>query len=150
MSQQAEKLALPLLEISSSGGAESILKTEKAHTRLFLEESISYSGPTRKRIFIKILNMNFWTQSLISLYSFLEKPLKSILIFMVALYRTAGSQHLGGQCRFHPSCSQYAVESLKTHSVFFALKIIILRILRCQPFGSSGWDPVPPTKGHQS
>ncbi len=93
--------------------------------------------------------MNYWIQFLIKLLAPLERILKTSLLFLVALYRTVGSQHLGGQCRFHPSCSQYAVDCLKTHSVLNSLKLITLRILKCHPFGSSGWDPAPPaSKGH--
>ncbi|MFN8792547.1 MAG: membrane protein insertion efficiency factor YidD [Bdellovibrionales bacterium] len=75
-----------------------------------------------------------------------ERCLKSVLVFCVALYRTVGSQHLGGQCRFHPSCSHYALEALNQHPVFSALPLILRRLSRCHPFGSSGWDPVPERK----
>ncbi len=88
--------------------------------------------------------MQFWTK----LLKASEQLLKSSLIFIVAIYRTIGSQHLGGQCRFHPSCSQYAVEALQSHSSFYAVFLILKRISRCHPFGSSGWDPVPSVKGH--
>lgn len=87
--------------------------------------------------------MQYWTK----LLKASEQLLKSSLIFLVAIYRTIGSQHLGGQCRFHPSCSHYAAEALGLHSPFYAIYLIIKRISRCQPFGSSGWDPVPPVKG---
>lgn len=88
--------------------------------------------------------MNYWIQFSTKLLVRFERILKDILLFLVAVYRTVGSQHLGGQCRFHPSCSLYAVDCLKTHSVLNSIKLISLRILKCHPFGSSGWDPVPP------
>jgi putative membrane protein insertion efficiency factor len=91
--------------------------------------------------------MNFSIKPLAKLSSYCELTIKNTLLFLVALYRTAGSQHLGGQCRFHPSCSQYAIDSLKTHNTIKAISLIVCRIGRCHPFGSSGWDPVPPKKG---
>lgn len=84
----------------------------------------------------------FWKKRLTEF----ERLLKSSLIFLVALYRTVGSQYLGGQCRFEPSCSQYALDALKTHNPLQAVFLIVKRILRCHPFGSSGWDPVPHRK----
>lgn len=86
--------------------------------------------------------MDFWKKRL----NEFERLLKSCLIFLVALYRTAGSQFLGGQCRFEPSCSKYALEALQNHGVLSALYLISKRILKCHPFGSSGWDPVPQRK----
>ena len=80
------------------------------------------------------------------LFQAVESLVRTVLIFMVGVYRTVGSQHLGGQCRFHPSCSHYALEALKTHSILTALLLTTKRILRCHPFGSSGWDPVPSRK----
>lgn len=94
--------------------------------------------------------MKSWTKSFkrqsLDLLKVGEGFLKKTLLFFVGLYRTFGSQFLGGQCRFYPSCSHYAAEALKTHSVSSAFRLITLRILRCHPLGSSGWDPVPARK----
>ena len=114
---------------------------------VFQEKSISCLGLLQAKIFIKNWNMNFSKERLAKLSNYCEQMIKNVLLFMVALYRTAGSQHLGGQCRFEPSCSQYAIDSLKTHRPLKAITLIIHRISRCHPFGSSGWDPVPPKKG---
>jgi len=46
-------------------------------------------------------------------------------------------------CRFHPSCSQYALESIKIHGIFKGAVLSLWRILRCNPFSSGGYDPVP-------
>lgn len=46
-------------------------------------------------------------------------------------------------CRFTPSCSQYAVEAIKKHGPFKGMRLAIWRILRCNPWGGSGYDPVP-------
>jgi putative membrane protein insertion efficiency factor len=47
-------------------------------------------------------------------------------------------------CRFTPSCSQYALDALAQHGTSRGLWLTLRRLLRCRPFGPSGWDPVPP------
>ncbi|MBQ0120314.1 MAG: membrane protein insertion efficiency factor YidD [Bacteroidales bacterium] len=46
-------------------------------------------------------------------------------------------------CRFTPTCSQYAVEAIKKHGPFKGFLLAVWRILRCNPWGGSGYDPVP-------
>ncbi|MFM7253251.1 MAG: membrane protein insertion efficiency factor YidD [Ilumatobacteraceae bacterium] len=46
-------------------------------------------------------------------------------------------------CRFTPTCSTYAVEALEHHGTVRGLILTLRRLLRCRPFGPSGWDPVP-------
>lgn len=46
-------------------------------------------------------------------------------------------------CRFTPTCSSYALEALEVHGTGRGLWLTIRRLLRCRPFGPSGWDPVP-------
>ncbi len=46
-------------------------------------------------------------------------------------------------CRFHPTCSTYAMEALQKHGVFKGTALAVWRILRCNPFGGHGYDPVP-------
>lgn len=53
---------------------------------------------------------------------------------------------MGGNCRFEPSCSSYALKAFETHSFFTALKLTFIRLSKCHPFGSYGWDPVPDAK----
>jgi len=69
--------------------------------------------------------------------------MKSSLLFLVAVYRSSGSLFLGGNCRFHPSCSQFAVQALQQHSLNKAVSLITNRLCRCHPWGDSGYDPVP-------
>ena len=70
----------------------------------------------------------------------LAKP----LIFGVRFYQAALSPLFGGHCRYHPSCSEYAVEALATHGALRGSWLTLRRVLRCHPFAGAGYDPVPP------
>ena len=50
---------------------------------------------------------------------------------------------MGGHCRFHPTCSEYAIEALDTHGAWRGGWLTIRRLLRCRPGGGHGYDPVP-------
>ncbi|MEX2081876.1 MAG: membrane protein insertion efficiency factor YidD [Dehalococcoidia bacterium] len=50
---------------------------------------------------------------------------------------------LGGFCRFEPSCSRYAEEAVRRHGAGRGLRLTAGRLMRCQPFHSGGFDPVP-------
>jgi len=47
-------------------------------------------------------------------------------------------------CRYHPTCSHYAIEALKVHGLFKGGWLALKRILSCHPWGGKGYDPVPP------
>lgn len=66
-----------------------------------------------------------------------------ILIFVIRIYQQTISRMLGPCCRFHPSCSQYAVEAIRTHGALRGLNLAARRLLRCHPFHEGGVDPVP-------
>ena len=66
------------------------------------------------------------------------------LNLLVRAYQIVLSPIMGGACRFEPSCSNYMIESLRTHGPFKGTLLGIWRILRCHPFGAHGYDPVPP------
>jgi putative membrane protein insertion efficiency factor len=53
------------------------------------------------------------------------------------------SVHLPSRCRFHPSCSAYALEALGTHGALRGTWLATKRVARCNPWGGSGIDPVP-------
>ena len=72
----------------------------------------------------------------------LAKP----LIGAVRLYRLAVSPWLGGNCRYQPTCSTYAIEALQTHGALRGSWLAARRIARCNPWGGSGYDPVPSDK----
>ena len=65
------------------------------------------------------------------------------LIGLVKVYRFAISPWLGGNCRFQPTCSEYAIEALREHGVLKGTWLAARRIGRCHPWGGSGYDPVP-------
>lgn len=70
--------------------------------------------------------------------------MRTALILLVRAYQVALSPLFSGCCRFEPSCSNYMIEALQTHGVAKGLYLGIKRLLRCHPFGKSGYDPVPP------
>lgn len=73
-------------------------------------------------------------------------PMSKFLLLMMGIYRTAFTTFLGGACRFQPSCSEYAVDAIKSHSPGAAIKLIFSRLLKCHPWGPYGYDPVPERK----
>ncbi len=64
-------------------------------------------------------------------------------ILLIRFYQYAISPFLGRSCRFHPSCSEYAVESLQRHGVIKGLWLAVRRVSRCHPWHRGGYDPVP-------
>jgi putative membrane protein insertion efficiency factor len=64
-----------------------------------------------------------------------------LLIKLVLLYRVTLGRLMGGQCRFVPSCSQYAIEAIEKYGALRGALKAAKRILRCHPFGGSGYDP---------
>ncbi len=73
----------------------------------------------------------------------MKRILTYLLLAPIYFYRAAISPHLGPSCRFTPTCSQYGIEALKKHGPFKGLYLTVRRILRCHPWGGSGYDPVP-------
>lgn len=69
--------------------------------------------------------------------------MKGLLVVLVRGYRLAISPFLGNNCRFHPSCSEYAIEALQKHGGWKGLWLATRRIARCHPWHPGGADPVP-------
>ena len=68
------------------------------------------------------------------------------LIFLVRFYQTAISPFTPATCRYSPTCSQYTLEALQKHGAFYGSWLSIKRIVSCNPWGGSGYDPVPEKK----
>ncbi len=77
----------------------------------------------------------------------MRRWLTTPFIVPIRAYQLVISPMLGPRCRFHPTCSDYAIEALRTHGVITGLWLSLCRILRCHPFCAGGIDPVPPGKG---
>ena len=69
--------------------------------------------------------------------------MKQILIALIRGYQIALSPFFGQHCRFTPTCSHYAIESLQKHGVIKGCWLTIKRLLHCQPWHKGGYDPVP-------
>jgi len=65
---------------------------------------------------------------------------------LIRFYQLAISPWLGSNCRYSPTCSNYMLEALGTHGLIKGLYLGTKRILRCHPWGGSGYDPVPKNK----
>ncbi len=69
-----------------------------------------------------------------------------LLILLVRIYRAAISPLLPASCRYTPTCSAYALQALERFGALRGGWLAVRRLLRCHPFGSSGYDPVPPVR----
>ena len=70
--------------------------------------------------------------------------MQAALIVLIKAYRIAVSPFLGPSCRFHPSCSEYAIDALRRHGALRGSWLTVRRIARCHPWHPGGYDPVPP------
>lgn len=77
-------------------------------------------------------------------------PAAAVGIGVVRAYQWTLRPLIGANCRFHPSCSEYAVEALRTHGAGRGGLMSARRILRCNPWHPGGYDPVLPVPGLSS
>jgi putative membrane protein insertion efficiency factor len=73
-------------------------------------------------------------------------PLRALLVGGIRVYRATLSGWLGGQCRFSPTCSHYAEQAVRSRGAIVGSAFAAWRVLRCNPFGRPGLDPVPPRR----
>jgi putative membrane protein insertion efficiency factor len=73
-----------------------------------------------------------------------------LLAAPVRIYQWTVRPLIGSNCRFHPSCSDYALQALATHGAWRGSMLAAWRILRCNPWVAGGYDPVPPRREDES
>jgi putative membrane protein insertion efficiency factor len=73
----------------------------------------------------------------------IARVLNAMCILAVRGYQVTLGPLMGGQCRFHPTCSHYALDAYREWGPFRGTWLTLRRLSRCQPFGGSGVDPVP-------
>ncbi len=69
--------------------------------------------------------------------------MRSLFIGLIKLYQYIVSPVLGPRCRFHPTCSNYAVEAINQYGVLKGGYLSVRRIIKCHPLNEGGYDPVP-------
>ncbi len=76
--------------------------------------------------------------------------MKYVLIGLLRAYRFAISPLYGQVCRYHPSCSAYALEAVTVHGSIRGTWLAVRRVARCNPWARGGYDPVPPRRQHKT
>ena len=69
--------------------------------------------------------------------------IRSLFLMLIRLYQYLLSPLLGISCRYTPSCSEYGILAIKKHGPFRGSFLTLKRIIRCNPWGSHGHDPIP-------
>lgn len=69
--------------------------------------------------------------------------MKKFLIKILKFYKKYISKSISAECIFTPTCSEYAMDAIEKRNLLVAFILIVWRILRCNPFGRGGFDPVP-------
>lgn len=69
--------------------------------------------------------------------------MRYLAIFLIRLYQWTVSPLLGPRCRFYPSCSHYALQSVQRFGALRGSWLALVRLLRCHPWQPGGYDPVP-------
>lgn len=73
----------------------------------------------------------------------IKKTISKVLLGLIAFYKSAISPHLGPACRYTPTCSEYGATAIRKYGPFKGGRLTLKRILSCNPWGGSGYDPVP-------
>jgi putative membrane protein insertion efficiency factor len=76
--------------------------------------------------------------------------MKRLFVWLLRGYQLLVSPMLGQNCRFYPSCSNYAIEALEVHGAARGGWLALRRVCRCHPWNDGGVDPVPPQHAHSS
>jgi len=67
---------------------------------------------------------------------------RAVLVLPIRFYQRFISPALPRRCKYHPTCSEYAVQSIRTYGVLRGLVLAAWRLLRCNPWSHGGYDPV--------
>ncbi len=67
---------------------------------------------------------------------------KTLVKLIIRAYQLLISPYLGNNCRFYPTCSNYALEAIEKKGLILGVKMAVVRILRCNPWGGSGIDMI--------
>ena len=85
--------------------------------------------------------------SLSSAYGVFSRGVRSavilLFVFLIRCYQGTIRPLLIGSCKFHPTCSEYAIEAIQIHGPLGGMGLAVRRLLRCHPFSPGGIDPVP-------
>jgi putative membrane protein insertion efficiency factor len=73
----------------------------------------------------------------------IERGLQRVVLFLIRAYQVSIRSLMFNHCRFHPSCSEYAIEAIEVHGVLKGGSLTIARLLHCHPWHPGGFDPVP-------
>ncbi len=69
--------------------------------------------------------------------------MRGAALSLIRLYQRKVSPGLAPACRFQPTCSHYGYEAIERHGVIKGCRLILWRLIRCNPFNRGGYDPVP-------
>ncbi|MEC7985946.1 MAG: membrane protein insertion efficiency factor YidD [Myxococcota bacterium] len=72
--------------------------------------------------------------------------MKKLFIWTIRGYQKMISRFTPPSCRFHPTCSNYALQAFKEYGFLKGMSLTVWRIMRCNPFTPAGYDPLPPKK----
>ncbi|ASK36543.1 membrane protein insertion efficiency factor YidD [Alcanivorax sp. N3-2A] len=70
--------------------------------------------------------------------------MKTVLLSGLRFYQAVLSPWVGNQCRFYPTCSEYARQAVETHGSLRGSALAVQRLCKCHPWHAGGFDPVPP------
>lgn len=88
-------------------------------------------------------------KTLLKISNILQKIILELVELIYFLYKTLISPFLGNRCRFHPSCSDYAIGSFREHGILRGILLSVKRLVRCGPYCEGGEDPVPVVKARK-
>ncbi len=93
-----------------------------------------------------MIDWNAISQFPVRLLTLLRQSVRTFFVLLIRGYQFFISPYFPTSCRYHPTCSHYAIEAIKTHGAIRGVGLTAWRILRCNPWSAGGEDPVPAKK----